>query len=35
MFCFECGCIVHGEKGCLKPRSTILDGRVEEKQWGV
>jgi hypothetical protein len=34
LFCFLCGCIVHGQKGCptgTQKRVSILD---KEKQWG-
>jgi hypothetical protein len=35
MFCFKCGSVIHGEKGCPIPRSTRLSGKEEGKAWGV
>jgi hypothetical protein len=35
MFCFECGSVIHGEKGCPIPRSTRLSVKEEGKAWGV
>jgi hypothetical protein len=35
MFCFECGRIVHGEKGCPIPRRQRLSSTEDMKQWGV
>jgi hypothetical protein len=35
MFCFECGRIVHGDKGCPIPRRTRMSAAEDVKQWGV
>jgi hypothetical protein len=35
MFCFECGRIGHGEKGCPIPRRQRLSSTEDMKQWGV
>jgi hypothetical protein len=34
LFCFRCGCIVHGSKGCSAPPATHIHAREEPKQWG-
>jgi hypothetical protein len=35
MFCFECGRLVHGEKGCPIPRNTRISSAEDMKQWEV
>jgi hypothetical protein len=35
MFCFECGQIVHGGKGCPIPRRSRLSVAKDIRQWGV
>jgi hypothetical protein len=35
MFCFECGRVIHGDKGCPIPSSTRLSGKEEGKAWGA
>jgi hypothetical protein len=34
LFCFRCGCIVHGSKGCPVPPAVHIHDRDETKQWG-
>lgn len=35
LFCFNCGCIVHGDQGCPVPHPTRLRTVEEPKNWGV
>jgi hypothetical protein len=35
MFCFECGRVVHGVKGCPVPRPSRLHSTSDAKAWGV
>jgi hypothetical protein len=35
MFCFECGRIIHGDKGCPIPRSSRRNATNDAKAWGV
>jgi hypothetical protein len=35
LFCFSCGCIVHGNQGCPVPRQTRLSAMEDIKKWGV
>jgi hypothetical protein len=35
MFCFNCGKILHGDKGCTEQRSPQQHALVGEHQWGV
>jgi hypothetical protein len=34
-FCFSCGCLVHGEKGCSIPKPTRLSSKEGPKPWGM
>jgi hypothetical protein len=34
LFCFRCGCIIHGPRGCLAPSSSRVNTE-EPKKWGV
>jgi hypothetical protein len=35
MFCFECGRVAHGVKGCPVPRPSRLHSATDAKAWGV
>jgi hypothetical protein len=35
MFCFDCGRVIHGGKGCPVPQSSRMHSMTDAKEWGV
>jgi hypothetical protein len=35
LFCFRCGCVIHGIKGCPVSNQKRMSGGEEGKEWGV